>query len=178
MAGVAVLRGRCLRQPGCISLVATMHLCLLVVARGGGRQCSCHNASGVYVRLQVSVVSPPQGVHGTRCSAVARVALVWRSSFTPLLSSLPGLSPPWNQPLITTFVHTLRTHSFVDDVGVVSHPPAATLDFPLSQDPQTYKQYQRHNFAAQVSMWGAVDTVFGCCVFSLRWSVCWGFDLT
>jgi len=35
-------------------------------------------------------------------------------------------------------------------VGVVEHPPAATLDFPLCNDPQTYKQYQRHNFAAQV----------------------------
>lgn len=40
--------------------------------------------------------------------------------------------------------------SFVDDVGAVEHPPTATLDFPISNDPQTYKQYQRRNFACQV----------------------------
>jgi hypothetical protein len=40
--------------------------------------------------------------------------------------------------------------SFIDDVGAVEHPPTATLDFPISNDPQTYKQYQRHNFASQV----------------------------
>jgi hypothetical protein len=33
---------------------------------------------------------------------------------------------------------------------VVPHPPAATLDFPLSNDPQTYRQYNAHDFAVQV----------------------------
>lgn len=44
----------------------------------------------------------------------------------------------------------MAARSFVDNVGVVSHKPAATLDFPLINDPQTYRQCQRHNFAAQV----------------------------
>lgn len=43
-----------------------------------------------------------------------------------------------------------HARSFVDDVGVVPHAPVSTLSFPLCNDPQNQKEFQRRNFSAQV----------------------------